>query len=302
MSRLSDALDRAATTPLPTPANSALLSGAAVTGPEVPWDFERTAPPAATAPDVDTMRPGQKDAAPSYRFGAPLLDKVVISDTCERGLVEQYRRLAAVFHHAQVQQGIRSVMVASALASEGKTLTATNLALTFSHSYGKRVLLIDADLRRPGLHNVFGFEAPVGLRDCLRSGMLDPLPLRQLSENLWILPAGRPDPDPMSGLVSDTMKQLLTRVTEQFDWVVVDTPPVALMADANLLAAMIDAALLVVSASSTPYPLARRAVEAIGPSRVIGAVLNRVKKDVLVGEYDNYGYYGYYGKEEARGR
>ena len=86
----------------------------------------------------------------------------------------------------------------------------------------------------------------------------------------------------MSVLVSDMMKQFLDEAAEQYDWVVIDTPPVALLSDANLLAAMIDVAILVVSANTTPYPLVKRAVEALGPSKVLGVVLNRAERSELV--------------------
>jgi Mrp family chromosome partitioning ATPase len=87
------------------------------------------------------------------------------------------------------------------------------------------------------------------------------------------------------------MRQFLLEATEQFDWVVIDTPPVALLTDANLLSAMIDVALLVVSARTTPYPLVRRAIEAIGAERVLGVVLNRADgADAVPGYYYSYGY------------
>ncbi|HWW87559.1 MAG TPA: hypothetical protein VNZ26_28365, partial [Vicinamibacterales bacterium] len=122
------------------------------------------------------------------------------------------------------------------------------------------------------------------------------LPLQAISSTLWVLTAGRPNPDPMSGLVSETMKQVLVEATEQFDWVVIDTPPVGIMPDANLLAGMIDSALLVVRASSTPYPFVQRAVDAIGRARIIGVVLNRSEEIDIKAEY---GYYGYY-KTDSR--
>ena len=87
----------------------------------------------------------------------------------------------------------------------------------------------------------------------------------------------------MAGLVSETMSRILTEAAEQFDWVIVDTPPVALLPDANLLAAMIDTALLVVSANATPYPLVARAVEAIGEQRILGVVLNRMAHAEMIG-------------------
>jgi protein-tyrosine kinase len=228
----------------------------------------------------------KRDAADSfdYQLGARSAGKVVVGIGAEMGLIEQYRRLAAVLHHAQLQRGTRSVMIASAVAGEGKTLTATNLALTLSRSYQRRVLLIDADLRRPDLHEMFRLQNHVGLGDGLKHPDVY-LPAQQISPTLWVLAAGQPNPDPMSALVSDTMKQLLAEATRQYDWVLVDTPPVALMPDANLLAGMIDSALVIVSANTTPYPLVRVAVAAIGPARVLGVVLNRVKKSDLASGY-----------------
>jgi Mrp family chromosome partitioning ATPase len=103
--------------------------------------------------------------------------------------------------------------------------------------------------------------------------------------------------------VSDTMNRLLSEAAQQFDWVIVDTPPVALLPDANLLAAMIDTAVLVVSARATPYPLVRRAVEAIGQQRILGVVLNRMSKAEMVAAYSYYGYGAYaYGIAKRRGR
>jgi capsular exopolysaccharide synthesis family protein len=186
-------------------------------------------------------------------------------------------------------------MVTSAAASEGKTLTATNLALTMSHSYQRRVLLIDADLRRPSIHEILRLPNSVGLSDSLRHPERSLARYHTVTPTLSVFSAGRPDSDPMAGLVSDTMNRILIEATQTFDWVIVDTPPVALLPDANLLAAMIDTALLVVGANSTPYPLIRRAIEAIGEQRILGVVLNRMSVADIVAAYNYYGYgYGAY--------
>jgi Mrp family chromosome partitioning ATPase len=104
----------------------------------------------------------------------------------------------------------------------------------------------------------------------------------------------------MSGLVSATMNQILSEAAQRFDWVIVDTPPVALLPDANLLAAMIDTALLVVSANATPYPLITRAIQAIGEQRILGVVLNRIAERELVSPYNYYGdWYKGYGESAA---
>jgi protein-tyrosine kinase len=217
--------------------------------------------------------------------------KLVVGDDADPAFVEQYRRLAAALHHSQLQSGTRSVMIVSAVESEGKTLTATNVALTLSHSYQKRVLLIDADLRRPSVHEVFRLDNRLGLGEVLKGSVSDGHPpVHKVSPTLWIMTAGHPNQDPMGALVSDTMRQFLLDAGEQFDWLVVDTPPVAILPDANLLIEMVDVALLVVRANTTPYQMVMRAVDAIGASRVLGVVLNRADHSEFMGGYASYSY------------
>jgi protein-tyrosine kinase len=245
-------------------------------------------PPTEAAPLVVTPA-----VLPSIKLGDADRDKIVIGDGVDPSLMEQYRHLAAVLHHAQKASGARSVMVTSALPSEGKTLTATNLALTLSQSYQRRVLLVDADLRRPRMREMFALPSTEGLTDSLTTRTENRLPVHQISPTLWVLTSGRAVPDPMSLLVSPAMKQLLDDASESFDWVVVDTPPIGLLPDANLLAAMIDTALLVVSAQSTPYPMVQRAAQAVGTNRILGVVLNRAEKTNLPSNFNYRGYNAY---------
>lgn len=247
----------------------------------------------------------QPDGWSSYPFDKRAAGKLVVGSPIYPGLIEQYRRLGAVLHHHQLQTGARTVMVTSAAASEGKTLTATNLALTLSHSYQRRVLLFDADLRRPNIHEMLSLPNSVGLGDYLRSAEAYTPEFHNVSPTLSVLTAGRADSDPMAGLVSDRMRGLLADAAREFEWVIVDTPPVALMPDANLLAEMVDSALMVVRANATPYPLVRRAIDAIGEQRILGVVLNRMAGADLA--YYGYGGYGYgyrygYGQHKPAGR
>jgi capsular exopolysaccharide synthesis family protein len=218
---------------------------------------------------------GEADVPPSLleRIDSGLSEKVVVGAMMVES-VEQYRRLAATLHHAQGSRGLKIVMIASAMSSEGKSLTAANLAMTLSESYRRRVLLVDADLRRPSLHRLFQLANLTGLSDGLRAAGTSTLPVTQLTEGLAVLTAGQPDADPMGSLTSDRMRQVLQEASESYDWVVLDTPPVALMPDANLLAAMVEGAVLVVRAGVTPYQLVQRAIEAIGRDRIVGVVLN----------------------------
>jgi capsular exopolysaccharide synthesis family protein len=231
------------------------------------------------------------------RLNTALTARVVIDPQIDPASREQYRRLAATLHHIQEARGLQVVMIASAVQGEGKTLTATNLALTFSESYQRRVLLIDADLRRPTLHTVFGIANERGLSDGLSAGDSQALPVRTLSPRLSLLSAGRPSNDPMAGLTSHRMRAVVDEARSAFDWIIIDTPPVVLLPDANLLAAMVDGAVLVVKANSTSCSLVSRAVVAVGRERLLGIVFNRAE----VGPHDGYSYYAnYYGAHNSK--
>jgi capsular exopolysaccharide synthesis family protein len=236
-----------------------------------------------------------------HRFSANVVDKLIITPTAPHAAVEQYRKLAASLHHAQLEKGIKVVMITSAAPGEGKTLTSTNLALTLSQSYRRNVLLIDGDLRRPSVHSVFDVPNVLGLNDGLKGEAEQKLSVIQVSEHLTVLPAGRPDSDPMSALTSDRMRRLVAEAAARFDWVLIDTPPVGFLSDANLLAAMADVTLFVIRAGRSPFRLIQRALDAVGRNRIIGVVLNAVKESDDVVGYGYYGYYGHYGPQRKLG-
>lgn len=229
-------------------------------------------------------------------FNPSVVERLVISSEMRPGLVEQYRRLAAGLHLAQLEQSTRIVMVASAVPAEGKTLTAMNLALTLSRSYNRRVLLIDADLRRPSIHDLCRLPNAWGLNDALKAATDRTPPRVALSPGLSVILAGRPNPDPVAALTSDRMRRILSEAAATFDWTVIDTPPVGLLPDAHLLAGMVDTALLVIRAGSTPFGLIQRAVDALGRDRIHGVVLNRVNQAGTASGQTYYGYYDSYFK------
>jgi protein-tyrosine kinase len=248
-----------------------------------------TVPAAApAAPKPEPRRDAPTPGLLLERIDRSLNEKVVVDHNIDPGSREQYRRLAATLHHAQAANGIKVVLITSAVQGEGKSLTATNLALTLSESYHKGVLLIDADLRRPTLHASFHVDNSSGLSEGLTSYEPRRLPVRQVSHKLSILPAGRPTADPMGAITSDRMRQVIQEAREAFDWIIIDSPPVVLLPDANLLASMADVSVLVVKAAATSYDLVNRALSAVGRERVLGVVLNRSQRDVA-------GLYGYYG-------
>ena len=214
-------------------------------------------------------------------------ERLASSPEANRMLVEQFRKLAATLHHAQAGSGIRVVMLTSASADDGKTLTALNLALVLSESYRRKVLLIDADLRRPSLANIADVSEAPGLSEALRSSAETKPGILQVTPLLMLLPAGRPDPDPIGGLTSLRMRSILDEAAGRFDWVILDAPPMGPMADANLLASMVDGAVFVVRSGRTHHQAARRAIETLGRERILGVVLNAVE-NMPPEDYDYY--------------
>ena len=312
MGRVDEALRRAAEK------SSDAVSAASGAGADAAFPDEyasevRLAPPAVPplGPESDPMpdrRPATDGVKPPSLIAlktptdkpvADMSTKLVGDDRMLTTSREQYRRLAATLHHLQTASGIKVIIIASAVAGEGKTLTAANLALTFSASYQRRVLVIDADLRRPSMARTFNIPGSPGLTDGLLRGFEGQLPLHPVSPYLSVLTAGKATADPMAGLTSLRMMQLITEARGAFDWVVIDTPPIGLMTDATLLAAMADGVVLVVKANATPYHLVKRAAEALGQGKILGTVLNRASEGHKHSKY--YDYY-HYAPTEPKGK
>ncbi len=297
MTRLADALDRAE-------ARRGLSTGLD----EAPAAQAATPPPAlsivtgsaeARHPVGGTLLapPSRKDEVISWRTNPDTVGKLVGTDGFSGAALEQYRKLAATLHHAQVERGLKIIMTSSALPGEGKSLTAVNTALTLSESYQRRVILIDADLRRPSIQRVFGIPPISGLNEVLKADRDMPVTQIQISERLTVVPAGRPEADPIGGLTSDRMKRLIAQASAAYDWVIIDTPPVGLLPDGNLLTSMVGGVLLVVRCGKAPFSLVKRTVEAIGHDRILGVIMNAVDfaHDRNAGGYYEYYGYGYYG-------
>jgi len=252
--------------------------------------------PVAGAP-ADCPVPGERRPAGWGRLDASVLERLVVSKTVAPLLVEQFRSLAATLHRAQSEQHLRSVIVTSSSPGDGKSHVAVNLALTLSESYRRRVLLIDADLRRPTLHLMFRVPNTRGLSETLEEKTDEKVAAVQISETLALLPAGRPGSHPLGGLSSGRMKRIVADAASRFDWVIVDSPPVGVLADARLVAEMVDAAILVVRAGVTRFPDLEAAAAVMGHERILGLVLNGVDPVEIRGAGD---YSHYYGSELGR--
>jgi capsular exopolysaccharide synthesis family protein len=248
------------------------------------------------------LLPHDADHALFHGLDAAVAERLVVSKSAEPMLIEQFRLLAATLHHAQADQRLKTVMVTSAAVGDGKSLIALNLALTLSESYRRKVLLIDADLRRPSLHQVFRVSGSRGLTEWLQATSDEPLPVVQISEMLTLLPAGGRLRDPMGSLSSPRMKRIVEEAATRFDWIILDTPPVGALADAAILSAMVDGAILVVRAGLTPFPEVESAVAALGRDRILGVILNAVDSSEIHGRSYYRHYYGDNGASEPPNR
>lgn len=179
------------------------------------------------------------------------------------------------------EQGGNTIMVTSANRLEGKTLTAVNLAVSIARELDRTVLLVDAVLRRPGIHRVLGMEAPEGLSNyLLKEAEIPDLLLHPGIEKLVFLPAGRPLPQSAELLGSPRMKALVQEMRERYPERVVlfDTPPILASADALAFSKVVDGILFVVEAERTRRDEIKRAFELLQGRPVLGTVLNKAKQ------------------------
>jgi capsular exopolysaccharide synthesis family protein len=210
---------------------------------------------------------------------------------------EQFRTLRARLYQIRDVAPLNKVLVTSAVAGEGKTFVATNLAQAIARERDRKVLLVDGDLRSAGLHLPLGAPLSPGLSEYLRDEASEAEIVQHGQEgNLCFIAAGNGGGCKASEALSNgRLQKLLDRIAPLFDWVIVDSPPCLPVADASVLAGCVDGVLLVVRSKSTPSAMAQRAHQELRKSNVIGVVLNAVE------EVDSYGAYYSYGSGYGNG-
>ncbi len=227
---------------------------------------------------------GGADRGEIYRLTALLYPR--------SGVTEAYRTLRTNVEFASVDAPIRTLLVTSAMPGEGKTVTAANLGVVFAQS-GRRVLLVDADLRLPGVHRVFDLPNAHGLTTLLRRDDVSLDAVLQVTEQdgLRVLTTGPLPPNPAELLGSHRMRTIVDRLKGEADLVIVDSPPLRAVTDSAILSSFLDGTLLVIDAARSrrrAVRFARETLDRAGAS-VLGAVLNRVP----MGSRSDYaGYYG----------
>lgn len=190
---------------------------------------------------------------------------------------EAYRVLRTNLHYANPDAPLRRILITSAGPNEGKSTTVANLGVSLAQSE-RVVLLVDTDLRRPTLHTIFRQPHSPGLSSYLAGdALLDAIVQKTAIPNLSLVASGPMPPNPAELLASRRMRDFVSSVSERFDTIVFDSPPVLAVSDAGTLAAMVDGVLLVVGSGATPQAGLRRAKEQLLAvhGRIIGAVVNR---------------------------
>lgn len=190
-------------------------------------------------------------------------------------VAEQYRALRTRMAQSDRGSAVDVVLVTSPGRGEGKSLTAANLALTTGQDFQTRICLIDADLRTPRLHKLFGVADTPGLADVLSGGAtLAEALIAFENPRIVLLPAGQPPSHPAELLGTTAMRRTVEALRTQFDRVIIDAAAVTPLADIGILAPLVDGVLLVVRAGVTTKPAIQEAVAAIPGDRFLGAVLN----------------------------
>jgi capsular exopolysaccharide synthesis family protein len=203
---------------------------------------------------------------------------------------EQYRTIRTNIQYSSIDEELKALMVTSSGPAEGKSTTAANLAVVFAQ-LGKKVLLVDADLRKPTVHrtfevnNLFGFTTVLTKQATLGSAVLE-----TDEKDLYILTSGPVPPNPAELISSKSMEQFIEEAKEQFDYVLFDTPPLLAVADPQILANKVDASIFVVFSGRTEIDQAKKAKELLenAQSKLVGVVLNH--KEAKSNDY--YYYYG----------
>ena len=206
---------------------------------------------------------------------------------------EAYRSIRTSIQYSSIDKKIKTLVVTSSLASEGKSTVSGNLAYVLSENNNK-VLLIDCDLRKPSLHKKFQVSNEKGITDLLINKCTFNEAVKIMSKSVHLITAGTIPPNPAEIVGSKALKDFIDKIAKDYDYVVIDTPPVLAVTDAQLLAAKCDGTVLVVRAKRTKGRFIKAAYNELGKVRanLIGSILN--DSDMK----QKYGYYKHYANKD----
>jgi protein-tyrosine kinase len=218
---------------------------------------------------------------------------LITSENPKSPVSEAYRVLRTNIQYSGIDKPLKTIVVTSSIPVEGKTTTVANLAVTFAQT-GSRVLLIDADLRKPKVHKFFNISSYKGLTNYLaiRDDYTNYI-YKSSVANLDIMPSGVIPPNPSELLNSNSMKDFIKQVRQDYDMVLLDSPPIVSVTDAAIISTIVDATILVVAAGKVEIKALVRAKELLSKvnANIIGVVMNKLNKKERDYYYSKYAYY-----------
>lgn len=215
---------------------------------------------------------------------------IAVMNESDPTTTEQFRILYTRLEQIISSNSYKCFAVTSAVKGEGKTFTSMNMAYLMAHEFKKKVLLIEGDLKNPSMSSYFLSGLPTkGLIDVVRgSAELNDSIVQLKNSNLYILPAGGRIKNSSEFLSSGRMNKILSSLREEFDILIIDSPPILSLADMNILSKLVDGVLLVVRAGETPKDIVLKAVHSLSSGNIIGVILNGAERSKK--RYDRYYY------------
>jgi capsular exopolysaccharide synthesis family protein len=232
--------------------------------------FPAGADPVQTKHQVDQYGQFQ-----TLRVMVPLQSRLVCVTDKESLAAEKFRFLAVRLRQMQQSRALKRVLITSSVPQEGKSTVAANLACTLARRARQKTLLLDGDLRRPSVSNIFGLGKIPGICEWLQgdSGPADSIYYLE-EAGLWILPAGSTPRNALELMQSGRLSAIMDQLTTWFDWIVIDTPPVMPLADTSVWMRLADGVLMVARQGTSEKRQLQRGLEAIDRTKLIGALLN----------------------------
>ncbi|WP_461204669.1 CpsD/CapB family tyrosine-protein kinase [Clostridium sp. DL1XJH146] len=212
---------------------------------------------------------------------------------------EAYRTLRTNIQYSSIDEEIKTILITSAVPTEGKSSITGNLALVLANN-GKNVLVIDCDMRKPTIHKKMNISNKVGLSNFLAGEVEFINIVQEYENNVFVITAGSIPPNPAEILESNKMNDFINKMKNQFDYVIIDSPPIIVVTDAQVLAPKVDGVILVVASKKADREATIRAKELLEKvqANLIGAVLNKVEVIIGKGYKSKYGYQYYYGEKD----
>jgi len=287
MSHIFDALQRSEADPLQ--AEDSLSESAFPVATELLEAAERRRRGVGAVPTARPSQPSSIDQFPSLPVSIVPNSRLVSIGEEESLGAEKFRFLAVRLRQLRQSRPLKKVLITSTIPQEGKSTVAANLACTLARRKQHKTLLLEGDLRRPTVAQKFGMGRVPGLSEWLRGETESKNIYRLEALGLWVLPAGTAPENPLELMQSGKLAPLMDQITEWFDWIIIDSPPVLPLADTSVWARMADGILLVTRSGVTEKQQLQRGLATLETKKLLGALVNSSTDAAHSDYYQRYG-------------